>query len=91
MKLFEIKIVANNFLGSSSKFATIFSLSELDSAASFTTFFESEKKATSAPEINADRINNKNKETILISSQISRLCNNKKDKNVGSGSKFFII
>ena len=63
-------------------------MSELDSEASLTTFLESEKKATSAPEINAERINNKNKQTILTISQTSRLWNVKKDKNSGSGSNF---
>ena len=80
-------MVANNLFGLSSNWATIFWLLELDSAASCTVVFDKEKKATSAPEINAENINNINNETTLSVNQMFEfwIIN----KNVGSGSKLF--
>ena len=56
IKLFAIRIVASNFFGpSSNSTISIFFSSESRSSNSD---FESEKKATSVPEIIADKINN---------------------------------
>ena len=55
IKLLAIRIVANNFFGLSSN-STISSVFSSESCAS-KSLFDSEKKATSVPEIIADKIN----------------------------------
>lgn len=85
MKLFETKIVASNLFGRSSNETTAFSLLDFDSAALFRSVWVSEKNATSAPDINAERISNKKRVTIL--SAFEKTAADKRiDKNVGSGS-----
>ena len=71
--MFEINIVANSFCGFFNKSTTAFCLSESDSKTSDSVALDSEKKATSAPEIKADRISNKNNIAKLISSKILKL------------------
>ena len=92
MKLFEIRIVANNFCGVFNNSTTIFFVLNLDSDALFISSLESEKKATSAPEIKADKANNKKSANTLESSKksILLLINNIR-KNMGSGSKLISI
>ncbi|GGK54491.1 hypothetical protein GCM10007963_23470 [Lutibacter litoralis] len=66
-------------------------MSESDSNTSDSVALESEKKATSAPEIKAERINNKNNTAKLISSKIFKLSIKLVIKNVGSGSNYFLL
>ena len=80
MKLFEIRIVANSFFGLFSN-STISSLFSLDSRSS-NTDFESEKKATSVPEMIADKINNTTNEKMPIMEDQSK----SKIKKVLAGS-----
>ena len=78
-------MVANNFFGLSSNVTTAFSLLDFDSAALFRSVCESEKKATSAPEIKAESMSNKI--SIKILSAFDKKAAVKRiDKNVGSGS-----
>ena len=83
IKLFVIKIVANNFLGFCNKFSTIFS-SFLFLESSFKSVFESEKKATSVPEINAEQISKTSNAKAL---NVVRKSIEAKNKNSGSGPK----
>ena len=85
MKLFETKMVANSFFGLSSNVTTAFSLLDFDSAALLRSVCESEKNATSAPEINAESISNKKSMTIL-SALDKKAADKRIDKIVGSGS-----
>ena len=64
IKLFAIRIVASNFFGLSSNsiIITFFSSESRSSKSDF----ESEKKATSVPEIIADKINNPTNEKMPI-------------------------
>ena len=89
-KLLETKMVANNLFGFSSNNATDFSLPDFDSDALLRSVWESEKKATSAPEINAEIISNKKSVTILSTfdkTEADKII----DKNVGSGSNLNTI
>lgn len=85
IKLFEIKTVASNFFGLSSKVTTAFSLLDFDSEALFRSVCEREKKATSAPDINAERMSNK-KSTRILNAFDKTAADKRTDKNVGSGS-----
>ena len=58
MALLAIKIVANNFFGRSKSLAIMSPLDVFFSAISFTSVPERPKKATSAPEINAEHMSN---------------------------------
>ena len=90
MKLFETKMVANNFFGLSSNETTAFSLIDFDSFALLRSVWESEKKATSVPEINAENISNKKSDTML--STFDKTAADKRiDNNVGSGSNLNTI
>lgn len=90
MKLFETKIVANNLFGSSSNETTAFSLLDFDSEALFKSVWESEKKATSAPEIKAESMSSKkSKETLSAFDNTS--ADKRIDKIVGSGSNLKTI
>jgi len=85
MKLFETKMVASNLFGRSSNKTTAFSLLDFDSEALLISVWESEKKATSAPEINAESMSNKKSKRIL--STFDKISAEKSiDKIVGSGS-----
>jgi len=82
--------VANNLFGLLSNETTAFFLLDLDSDALSKSILESEKKATSAPEIKADIKSNKNSKAILMTfDKIS--ADKRSDKNVGSGSNLKII
>jgi len=86
MKLFVIKIVANNFLGFSSSF-TIISPPFPPFESLFKSVWESEKKATSVPEINAELKSKAIKTKALITFKKSIEVDNR-NKGSGSGSKF---
>ena len=60
MKLLAIKMVANNFLGVESKSRTLLLLVDSSSFKLFLSTAEIEKKATSEPDISAERIINNN-------------------------------
>lgn len=90
MKLFETKMVASNLFGRSSNKTTAFSLLDFDSAALLKSVWESEKKATSAPEINAESKSN-NKSTTTISTFDKNSADKRIDKIVGSGSNLHIF
>ena len=81
-------MVANNLFGLSNKATTAFSLLDFDSDARSKSILESEKKATSAPEINAESSNNKKSATILTAFD-KKATDKKIDKNVGSGSNLY--
>jgi hypothetical protein len=85
MKLFDTKMVANNLFGLSSNVTTAFCLLDFDSEALFRSVCESEKKATSAPEINAENKSN-NRSTTILNAFDKKAADNKIDKIVGSGS-----
>ncbi len=78
-------MVANNLFGLSSKATTAFSLLDFDSEALFRSVCESEKKATSAPEINAESMSNKKSITIL-SAFDKKAADKRIEIIVGSGS-----
>ena len=89
IKLFVIKIVANNCRGFCNKFTIIFSsFPSLES--SFKSVLESEKNATSVPEINAELINNKSNARAFspVKKSMDKKCNN---KGSGSGSKVTVF
>ena len=83
-------MVANNLFGFPSNKATDFSLLDFDSAARLRSVWESEKKATSAPEINAESISNKKRVT-MVSTFDKTSADRRIDKNVGSGSNLNTI
>ena len=81
-----ISIVANNFLGLSSKVTIMLSsLPSLES--SFKSDCESEKKATSVPDINAEQINSTINTIAFIDVKKSKESKNVNNSS-GSGSKF---
>ena len=83
IKLFVIKMVANSFLGFSSKETTILSsLALLESSSK--SFWDNEKKATSVPETKAELISNAIKAKPL---NVDSKSMDAKNKNSGSGSK----
>lgn len=86
MKLLVIRIVPNNFLGSSNSFTTVFSSFEFDDNSS-NSVCEIEKNATSVPETSAEQINKSSKSKRLTVVNQSKLDNNK-NKGSGSGSNF---
>ena len=88
MKLFETKMVDNNLFGCSSNSTTAFSLLDFDSAARLMSVCDSEKKATSAPEINAESMSNKKRITTL-SAFDKTSADKRTDKIVGSGSNLY--
>lgn len=90
IKLFDTKIVANNLFGFSSNKATDFSLPDLDSDALLRSVWLSEKKATSAPEINAESISNI-KSVTMLSTFDKTAADKRSDKNAGSGSNLNTI
>ena len=85
IKLFVIKIVANSFLGfsnnSTTKLAPFVSESSLDKSDC-----ESEKKATSVPDIKAE-LNNNNNNKIMLSVAIKSEAKKMGSRRSGSGSK----
>lgn len=89
-KLLETKIVANNLFGLSSNETTAFFLLDLDSAALSKSILESEKKATSAPEIKADIKSNKKSKAMLRTFDKTS-ADKRIVKNVGSGSNLNTI
>lgn len=90
MKLFDTKTVANNLFGLSNKATTAFSLLDFDSDARSISILESEKKATSAPEINAESISN-NKSVTILNAFDKKATDKRIDKNEGSGSNLNIF
>ena len=91
IKLFEIRIVASNFLGLSSSFTTSFCFLEFDIEASFKATLESEKNAISEPEINAEHINKTSKAKHFITNAVLIIAMEKNKKLEGSGSNYAII
>ena len=84
IKLLVIKIVASNFYVFSISFTT--RLSPFDSSFNaFLSFCDSEKKATSVPDISAEQIMSDNSKIISAISTVSK-CDI--DRSNGSGSKF---
>jgi len=83
-------MVANNLFGFSSNNATDFSFPDFDSDALLRSVWESEKKATSAPEISAESISNKKSVTMLTTLD-KTVADKRIDKNVGSGSNLNTI
>ena len=81
-------MVARSFSEFFNNWTTAFSLFCFDSAAFAISSSDNEKKATSAPDIKADRNNKKNKIAILISNHKLKFGTTKK---MGSGSKFELI
>jgi hypothetical protein len=73
--LFDIKIVANSFFGLDKSEINKLSFFELDSLALSISCGDKEKKATSDPEISADKTNNPMNATILIIETTGRLLN----------------
>ena len=84
MKLFVIKMVASNFLGLFNKVMMIL-FSSFSFENSSNSVFDSEKKATSAPEINAEKTKSVSNAILLVMIKISEVRN---CKDSGSGSKF---
>jgi hypothetical protein len=83
-------MVANNLFGLSNNKATAFSLPDFDSEALLRSVWESEKKATSVPDIKAESINNK-KSVTMLTTLYKTVTDERIDKNVGSGSNLNTI
>lgn len=81
-----IKIVANNFFGRSNSLTTNFCVLDLEFEAASRSIRDREKKATSAPEINAEQTNKTSKNTILSIKAPVKIIPLNKNKLEGSGS-----
>ena len=90
MKLFATSIVANNFFGRSKSLEIIWMRLDFCSKPSSISVLVRENKATSAPDISAEKNNNKNKSTkpLTIDGSIAK---NNALKLGGPGSKYYNI
>ena len=87
IKLLATRMVANSFLGLESSLAIILPTGVLEKSSSFTSVVESEKKATSAPEIRAEHM--RSNKRMLTFSTITPFDTSSIDKKLeGSGSKY---
>ncbi len=86
MKLFATSIVANSFLGRSSRLAIICIVADLLSILSSILDLVRENSATSAPEINAEQTSNTKSNMMLMTNEVLET-NKFEIKTVGSGSK----
>ncbi len=91
IKLLATRIVANNFLGRSKSFEII--MIRLSVCSSSKTDLDKEKKATSAPEINAEKNNRINSNIKLKTSENTEksIVKNENNNLVGSGSNVIFL